>query len=84
MLKFSKAKYVKSTGVNSTEIPEWVKALDGGEINELRNRGYSIKAEWCEDIWQELNTSLFGLRLMDKFQVQGTQPVIYTDSIIRW
>lgn len=51
MLKFSKAKYVKSMGVDNTEIPEWVKALDGGEINELRNRGYSIKAEWCEDIW---------------------------------
>ena len=51
MLKFSKSKYVESTGVNSTEIPEWVKVLDGVEINELRNKGYTIKAEWCEDIW---------------------------------
>lgn len=51
MLKFSKAKYEKSTGVDAKEIPEWVKALDGSEINELRNRGYIIKAEWCEDIW---------------------------------
>ena len=75
MLKFSKAKYVKSMGVSILEIPEWVKALDGTEINELRNKGYTIKAEWCEDIWQELNTSLFGLRLMDKFQVYDTQPI---------
>lgn len=52
MLKFSKAKYVKSTGVEATAVPDWVQALDEQEINDLRNRGYIIKAEWCDDIWQ--------------------------------
>ena len=48
MLIFSKDKYLKETG-ERPDIP-WIYGLDGREINELKNEGYEIRAEWCEEV----------------------------------
>lgn len=48
MLVFSKDKYLKETG-ERPDIP-WIYVLDGRELNELKNEGYEIMAEWCEEV----------------------------------
>lgn len=54
MLVFSKDKYLKEIGIAEECLKETqinlIYEINGREINELRNKGYIIKAKWCEEV----------------------------------